>query len=157
MDKAGNPQAGLNLLLVDWDLRARGYAARELSSAGHVVFEAGNGREAWFLGETLSRPLHLLVTDVFLTPGCNGFDLARLMQGMRPGLPVLYLCDIPSDETVRRDLESSLEAFLSKPFDGARLRAKVQALARGPVRRRPRPERASDRLPRADPGMRLAS
>lgn len=126
--------APLNLLLVDPDPQVRAAASRVLTLEGHVVFEAVGGHEAFFLSESLSRPLHLLITDVILDAHLNGFDLARHLQVMRPGLPVLYLGSIPADETARLDLESSLGNYLSKPFDSRRLRSKVEAAARGPKR-----------------------
>jgi DNA-binding response OmpR family regulator len=124
----------LNILLTDPDPRVRQAVSGVLTLHGHLVFEAADGHDAFLLSESLSRPLHLLITDVILDARLNGFDLARHMQVMRPGLPVLYLGSIPADEVARLDLESSLGNYLSKPFDARRLLAKVEAAARGPKR-----------------------
>lgn len=125
----GMPPSG-NILLVDTDPGVRETASRILTLRGYVVFEARDGHDAYRLSENLGHPLHLLVTDVILDVHLNGFDLVRHLQVARPGLPALYLASVPSEEAVRLDLELSLDAFLSKPFDETRLVGKVEALLR---------------------------
>lgn len=137
----GMPPSG-NILLVDTDPRVRESASRILTLGGYVVFEARDGHDAYRLSENLGHHLHLLVTDVILDLHLNGFDLARHLQVARPGLPALYLSSVPSEEAVRRDLELSMDAFLSKPFDEARLADKVDALLRSERQRRQGPFRS---------------
>lgn len=132
----GAPPSG-NLLLVDTDPRIREAASRILTLRGFVVFEARDGHDAYRLSENLSQPLHLLMTDVILDVHLSGFDLARTIQVARPGLPVLYLSSVPSEEAVRLDLELGLDTFLSKPFDEERLAGKVEILLRSGRGKRP--------------------
>jgi len=132
MDKKFKGLGKRNLLLVDPDPAVRLWASRILTLEGFLVFEACDGHEAFLLSESLSLPLHLLLTDGVLDARLNGVDLARHLQILRPELRVLYLSAFPEDEAVRLDFESSLPGFLSKPLRGEKLLEKIASLLGSP-------------------------
>ncbi|MBP0443435.1 response regulator [Roseomonas sp. SSH11] len=56
----------------------------------------------------------LLLTDIDLGPGLNGFEAARVAQERHPGLPVIYLTGRPAHGNNRHF--GPKERFLRKPF-----------------------------------------
>jgi CheY-like chemotaxis protein len=77
------------ILLVEHNREVLGILAEILKSADHDVIEATNGIAALDIVQS-GRPLDLIVTDL-VTPGLDGFELARRSLAQRPNLRVLYL------------------------------------------------------------------
>lgn len=117
-----------NILLVERDPEIRAFVSRTLTREGYSVFECEDGYQAFLLSETLSQPLHLLLAEVFVGEDLSGVELARHLQVLRPGLCVLYLSTIPANPDLRRELQSMLDSYLSKPFGEEDLVSKVRAL-----------------------------
>jgi DNA-binding response OmpR family regulator len=114
-----------NILLVDKDPEVRREVMRLLAPAGYCVFAAEDGYQAFLLSESLDQPLHLLLAEVRVGADLSGVELARHLQVLRPGLLVLYLSTIPGNPELRRELQAALDTYLSKPFSGEALLAKV--------------------------------
>lgn len=69
----------------------------------------------------------LLVTDVIMPGGLNGFDVADRLRAEKPGLKVLYLSGY-NQHLDRLKLNKKTTAYLSKPFAVASLEKEVRAL-----------------------------
>jgi CheY-like chemotaxis protein len=88
-----------SILFVDDD-RAFSYsAAKVLRAAGYEVWLAHDYRIALQILES-PQPLDLLITDIIIPNGVNGFALARMARMRRLDLNILYLTafDLPAEE-----------------------------------------------------------
>jgi CheY-like chemotaxis protein len=98
-----------NILLVDDD-EAFGYAAaKALRAAGYEVSLAPDHLRALRILES-TQPLDLMITDIVMPNGVNGFALARMARMRRLDLRILYMTafDVPTGEAVGK--------ILRKPF-----------------------------------------
>jgi len=109
-------------LLVDDEELVRASTANMLSDLGYQVTEAASAAEAMMLVDAGSE-FELLVTD-YLMPGANGAELARQMQTIRPGMPVLVISGYADAEGIAPDLPR-----LTKPFRQDELAAMITAAA----------------------------
>lgn len=108
-------------LLVDDEDLVRMSTADMLTDLGFDVIEVGSAEEALGLIRD-GQGVDLLVTD-HLMPGMNGADLAREVQSLRPGLPVLIVSGYAEVEGIAPDLPR-----LVKPFRVAELAEQVATL-----------------------------
>ncbi len=90
-----------------------------LESWGYRVIEAHTGHDAVAQFER-SPAIHLLLTDVIM-PGMTGPQLAQVLTGRDPNLPVIFMSGYPSQE-----FENPQSAFLPKPFNPASLSRMVR-------------------------------
>jgi len=74
------------LLVVDDESALRQTTAALLRTAGHTVYEAGDGPGA--LAILAAAPVDVVCTDLGM-PGMNGWDLARQIKAAHPALPDL--------------------------------------------------------------------
>jgi len=111
---------GCALLVDDEDL-VRMSTADMLADMGFDVREAGSAEVALRLVREGER-VDILVTD-HLMPGMSGTQLAREVQVLRPGLPVLIVSGYAEVEGLASDLPR-----LVKPFRVAELSDRVAAL-----------------------------
>ena len=122
--------SGEVVLLVEDETAVRQMASRVLQEYGYGVIEASDGREALGLLERSGGRIRLLVTDVVM-PEMDGRELARRVEALSPGLPVLYMSGYTDDEIVRRGLLEAGQPFLQKPFNPETLGGQVARMLRG--------------------------
>ncbi len=101
------------VLLVEDDDLIRIGLTELLIDAGFEVLEAPNAEAALQLTGTVPPP-RLLVSDVNLGRGMDGFALASAARRRWPDLPVLLMSGLGSNFADRRC--GAAELFLSKPF-----------------------------------------
>lgn len=90
-----------NILVVEDDTAGRYTVQQTLSRAGFNVVTATGYLRA--LEEVCSdRPIDLLLTDVVMPSGANGFALARMARMRRKGIKVLYMTadDVPNAQAL---------------------------------------------------------
>jgi PAS domain S-box-containing protein len=104
--------------------------ARVLEDAGFKVFAASDGLAA--LKHLSTHSPQLVISDVTM-PAMDGYQLCRAIRAdtRLENLPVLLLTDLADEEKVLTGLEAGADAFISKPFDNARLLARVRDLIAG--------------------------
>jgi CheY-like chemotaxis protein len=100
-------------LLVDW-----------LGEAGYSALAAANPAAALALLEG-NPEIELLLTDIVMPGGLNGFDLARRARLRRPGLKVIFISAYSMAEAVLQARPDS-EPILRKPFRQGQLTIEVQ-------------------------------
>jgi CheY-like chemotaxis protein len=100
----------ITVLLVEDEWLVRMDLAETLASAGFAVIESSSGEEAVSLLLSGDR-IELLVTDIRLLGTMDGWDLARSVRSICPGVPVLYV----SANDFSSDLAVDGGEFLSKP------------------------------------------
>jgi CheY-like chemotaxis protein len=103
------------ILLVDDEAYIRELVGAILSVEGYQVLEAADGEEALKVGSAFEDKIHLLLTDVVMSP-MGGGELVKRIIPVRPDLKVLYISGYPDDPAVRRGLDGQTVSFLAKPF-----------------------------------------
>ncbi|MHC1730227.1 MAG: sigma-54-dependent transcriptional regulator [Syntrophobacteraceae bacterium] len=111
------------ILVVDDDLNILAVLEARLSSTDYQVLTASGGEEA--LEVLKSRQIDLMITDVKM-PGMGGMDLFSAAQQARPGLPVMFLTAYGTIPDAVKALKAGAIDYLTKPFNGRELVAKVQ-------------------------------
>ena len=115
------PRRATILLVDDEDLVRRG-TADMLQDIGYDVVEAASGSEALRVLQTEAE-IDLLITD-YLMPTMSGVDLARQVQSVKPGIPILL---ITGYSTISEGPGAEL-ARLAKPFRQTELASRVAGL-----------------------------
>lgn len=123
----------MRILLVEDSAAVRANLTEQLESAGHEVDVAVDGRSGLLLA--LAGNHDVLVLDLGL-PRMDGLELCRRLREQRGSGPLVLML------TARDTLEDKLEGFaagaddyLVKPFEGAELLVRLQALARRSTRK----------------------
>ncbi len=97
------------ILLVDDEDGFRYTAEKALRDAGYDVRIAGDYQKAL---DILAGPEHLdlMVTDIVMPKGINGFALARMARMRRLDLKLLYVTsyDVPTNEAVAKILRKPI-------------------------------------------------
>ncbi len=101
------------VLLAEDEDAVRELACEFLSAAGYRVFAAENGEKALKIAETLSQPIHLLVTDVVM-PRMRGTELAKKLKCLQPNMKVIYMSGYLGEEGSAEFVQDS--QYLQKPF-----------------------------------------
>ncbi|MDB5104315.1 MAG: Blue-light-activated protein [Fibrobacteres bacterium] len=98
---------------------------------GYTVIFGCSGEDALFVNANHPFPIHLLLTDIRMSPDLNGCDLAQAMRVLRPDIRVLYMSAFTDDERMAREVETGAAGFLPKPFSPSVLVAKVAGILAG--------------------------
>jgi CheY-like chemotaxis protein len=120
------------ILLVEDQEEVRQFAAQVLAECGYRVLSASSGSEALALVEHYSETIDVLVTDVVL-PGMNGFELAKRLVALRPGIRVLFTSGYTGEVTTLRGILDRGLAYLPKPYVPNLMAAKVRAVIDAPA------------------------
>jgi DNA-binding response OmpR family regulator len=131
----------VRILVVEDERTLAEFIARALTSDGHTVVVAHDGRD----GEqrALTDGIDLLLLDVVL-PGRNGLDVLRAVRARKPGLPVILVSARDEVAAKVEGLDLGADDYLTKPFWLEELRARVRAQLRGPRQVSPTLLQASD-------------
>jgi DNA-binding response OmpR family regulator len=100
---------------------------------GIQVVTATDGREAMAVLE--AQPVHLVVTDLRM-PDVDGFELLAHLRRNYPSLPVILMTALGTAEMTSRLGSAGAFECLSKPFDVAVLKRKIQDMLAQRVRGR---------------------
>lgn len=119
----------VQILLVEDDPSLPEVLAELLRDSGITVLHAASGEDALVM--LLEQPIELVLLDLGL-PGLNGFELlARIKQAPdTQGIPVIVLTAWNSTKDKIRGFELGATDYLTKPFETAELRARVQSVLR---------------------------
>jgi two-component system KDP operon response regulator KdpE len=119
-----------DLLVIDDEVQIRRLLRITLESAGHAVREADTGQAG--LAEVARRSPDAVVLDLGL-PDLPGLEvLKRLREWSR--VPVLVLTVLASEDDKIAALDAGADDYLTKPFSGGELLARLRAiLRRAPV------------------------
>ncbi|MBI4798409.1 MAG: sigma-54-dependent Fis family transcriptional regulator [Desulfarculus sp.] len=120
-----HPSPKATVLVVDDDPAILAVLEARLASAGLKVLTARGGEEALALLER--QPVDLVVSDQRM-PGLSGKELFRQVHASRPGLPFILLTAYGRIPEAVEMVKEGASDYLTKPFEGRELLAKVQAL-----------------------------
>ena len=129
-----------SILVVDDDPKLRRLVERQLTAEGFDVVLASNGEEALYQA-SLGHP-DLIVLDISM-PVMDGFEaLERLREFFTD--PVIILSATDQEREKVRALDLGADDYMTKPFGGAELSARIRAALR-------RADRLSGNGSRQDP------
>jgi DNA-binding response OmpR family regulator len=102
-----------NVLLVEDEIFIAEMICDALEDRGLAVKAAHSDRSAYAILEGEARSFSLLVADINLGPGEDGFDVARRARELHPGLKVIYITGHAS-HLQQQGVEGSV--MMPKPF-----------------------------------------
>lgn len=118
------------ILIADDEPMARELLAEWLATEDDMrVITAGTGDEA--LEKALTVAPDVILLDVMM-PGLDGFDVCRRLRE-EPAVaevPVLLITALADRDSRLKGIEAGADDFITKPYDGAELRARVRTIAR---------------------------
>ena len=120
--------AGL-VLIVDDEPANVTVMALMMRRLGHAVVTAADGAAA--LEAVAHQPPDVILLDVRM-PRLDGFEVCRRLKGDPATrlIPVIMLTGLAAVEDRVQGIDAGADDFLSKPFVGAELRARVRSLMR---------------------------
>jgi CheY-like chemotaxis protein len=128
----------VRILVVEDDALIREFVVEALREEGYIVIHAANGEEA--LAWCGRQAADVLITDVKLPGGIDGWQIAERCREHDPALPVIYATGF--SPVAPRPVPGSLT--LQKPYRPEDIVRAVRRVARtGLVRRRHPPQRES--------------
>jgi DNA-binding NtrC family response regulator len=99
-----------------------------LAMQGYETIDGCSGEDALYLNERYPFDIHLLLTDIRMSPNMNGCDLAHAMRVIRPGIKVIYMSAFTDDDQVSEEVAGGQAQFLRKPFTQKELLRAVESL-----------------------------
>ena len=104
------------ILLVEDDPGLRAVVKLYLEHAGYNVFEATNGLDAMYICSKYEGTIHLLFTDVEMSP-MSGPELAEQLLEQHPETQILFMSGNHSEDEMLRGISEMDAHFLGKPFN----------------------------------------
>jgi two-component system, cell cycle sensor histidine kinase and response regulator CckA len=92
-----------------------------LESHGYKVLGCANGRQALDIWGEHRKKIDLLLTDLILPDGMAGTELARILQGAKPGLKVLYTSGYNAERLAKEFPPGTHVNLVQKPFHARKL------------------------------------
>jgi CheY-like chemotaxis protein len=114
------------ILLVEDNEMVRQLVRQVLDKNGYRVLVAHNGEAAIQVCKQDETLIHLLVTDVIMPGGMNGYEVAKLLTSFYPAMKVLYMSGYADEAIVRHGILEKGIDFLQKPFTPKILAQKVR-------------------------------
>ena len=121
----------MRILVVEDERKVAADLAKALAGAGHVIEEARDGEQAWFLGDT--EDYDLVILDLGL-PKLDGVQILKRWRANRRGMPVLVLTARDSWSDKVEAIDFGADDYLTKPFRMEEVLARVRALLRRQTR-----------------------
>ena len=103
------------VLVVEDDERVRRVALRRLKALGYRTLEADSGPAALAMLDR-GEPVDILFSDVVMSGGMTGFDLAVLARERRPGLQVVMTSGYTDPAMIRNGQIPGDTRWLAKPY-----------------------------------------
>ncbi len=123
-----NGEKASKILIVDDEPGITRIMAESLRQSGYEVREASSAEEALRL---LARePADLLVTDLRLGAGMDGFGLLQAALADRPGLPVIIITAYGTVEMAVEAMKCGAADFIRKPFKMKDIRTVIDCALR---------------------------
>lgn len=115
-----------HILIVDDSVSVQMLLSRNLSALGHVTYTVDSGQDA--LDFVAREFIDIIILDV-LMPGMTGYQVLRELK-KNPELkniPVIMISSLNSSENIAQCIKLGAEDYLSKDFEPAILRARIDA------------------------------
>ena len=86
-----------------------------------------------------SEPFDVVLLDVALGAGPNGYEVCRTLRAQRNVVPIIMLTALDSEADAVQGLEAGADDYVTKPFGLAELRSRIRAVLRRAGRAPPTP------------------
>jgi PAS domain S-box-containing protein len=120
----------ITILVVDDEPQLARMAGLALTQRGHDVLVARSGEEA--VAQLQQRDVNLVVSDLGLGSGMNGWDLADLVRSRWPGTHFVLVTGWGAAIEPEEARERGVDQVLAKPYRIAELRQIADRVAAGP-------------------------
>jgi len=115
------PHGTGTILVVEDELAVRVLVSHLLQRCGYTVLQAETGVAALKIWQENQDKIQVLLTDIVMPDGMNGYELAQQLRAAKPKLKVIYTSGY-SGEVVGKSLNLSEGAnFLQKPYPPQKL------------------------------------
>lgn len=117
----------MKILIAEDDMTSRTMLTAVLTKWGYDVSAAGDGDQAWAALQEPNAP-GLAVLD-WEMPGINGAELCRRLreQERKEPLYLILLTSRGDSEDIVQGLEAGADDYITKPYNNAELKARVDA------------------------------
>ena len=118
----------LSILVVDDEEDLREMLTRSFSREGHNVTAVGGGADA--IERASAEHFDIVLLDVALGPGPDGYEVCRTLRARRNVVPIIMLTALDSEADAVLGLEAGGDDYVTKPFGLAELRSRIRAVLR---------------------------
>src|SRR5947209_13035228 len=118
----------LHILVVDDESALRETLKRSFSLEGHRVTAVADGASA--IDRATTDNFDMVLLDIALGPGPDGYDVCRTLRGRRNVVPIIMLTARDSEADAVLGLEAGADDYVTKPFGLAELRSRIRAVLR---------------------------
>ncbi len=120
--------ASMHILVVDDEAPLRDTLTRSFSKEGHTVEAVATGAEA--IERAGGEQFDVVLLDVALGAGPNGYDVCRTLREQRNIVPIIMLTALDTEADAVQGLEAGADDYVTKPFGLAELRSRIRAVLR---------------------------
>jgi DNA-binding response OmpR family regulator len=138
--KAGKARV-TKVLVVEDDLELANMVTEWLTLDGHEIELVHDGIKA--MDRLRGQRFDLVVLDWAL-PGLTGIEILKELRAQKDPVTILMLTGRDADRDKETGLDTGADDYLTKPFDGRELKARVRALLRRPAVLASEPLRCGD-------------
>lgn len=117
----------MRILLIEDEKRLSHYIKKGLTESGFAVDTAYDGEEGFYLAK--EETYDVIILDVML-PKLSGVEVCTQLRASQKNTPVLMLTARSETEDKVLGFESGADDYLTKPFEFAELKARINALIR---------------------------
>jgi DNA-binding response OmpR family regulator len=118
----------LSILVVDDEASLRDTLTHSFTREGHTVQAVADGNAA--IEAASSEAFDVVLLDVALGHGPNGYDVCRTLRARRNVVPIIMLTALDSEADAVQGLEAGADDYVTKPFGLAELRSRIRAVLR---------------------------
>lgn len=115
---------GINVLIVEDEVRIREIIRTYMEKENYKLFEAGSGKEAYEIFE--SNDIQMIVLDVML-PDTDGWTILRKLRKTSQ-VPIIMLTARAEEEDKLFGFDLGADDYLTKPFSAKELVARIKSL-----------------------------
>jgi len=106
---------GETILIVDDEEIPRRMTSHVLTSLNYKVHALGSGEEAVLYIQ--NNPVDLVILDMLMEPGINGYETYKQMQQIRPEQKAIVISGYSNNIDVEKTMNLGASFFLQKPYD----------------------------------------
>jgi PAS domain S-box-containing protein len=115
------------ILIAEDNIPVRDFAKAQLEYLGYKVFEASNGNDALEIVRQHDE-IDLLLTDIVMPGGMNGFELSLEAGKLNPKLKVLFSSGYAENAILHQGMLNKDVRLLNKPYSRLELANRVRSL-----------------------------
>jgi len=116
----------LKMLLVDDDEQTRMIISDLLDDTIIEVIESANGNEVLDIFIRNRAEIFLVLLDIWL-PGCDGWQIIKLIRQIDPVVPVIAISAATPAEIIAHSAAAGFTDYMIKPLDLNRLRKMIMS------------------------------